>query len=216
MRFCNAGFRLFDKMHFARGSAVIFSFHFLRRKRRSTLFEFKYDVRRSKLKCIRTCSNRFRLFFRFVAPSRHPHSNNAFETTPSPQVSKHESKILEPMSIVMVISMEMKVSGQLLTVVWRAIHDGELASALDKLDNAYRRIDAAGASLHPAAVLLVVAGVCGHFVVHMIRSLDIAFNVPNLRFVERVSLVRPNQCFSTFFNSPPPRVAIHFLTTPTM
>lgn len=95
----------------------------------------------------------------------------------------------------MVISMEMKVFGQLLTMVWRAFHDGQLGVALVKLDNTHSRLErlgAAGASPHPATVWLVVAGVCGHFIVHMIRSLDIAFNVPNLRFEERVNFVLTN------------------------
>jgi len=106
------------------------------------------------------------------------------------QVMAYESKILEPMSIVMIISMELGIIGQLLTVVWRIYYDKQFSVILIKLEDTYEQLKSMKLirPLTNGTIYLHFVGFIIYFALHMVRPLDNILHVKNLSFLNRVNI----------------------------
>jgi len=92
------------------------------------------------------------------------------------------------MSIVMIISMEIKILGQFLTIFWRIFYDKRLSIMLINLEDTYEQLKHLKliTPLTKRSVLLLFIGVNFHFALHLIRPFDIILNAPKLNVMDRV------------------------------
>lgn len=106
------------------------------------------------------------------------------------QILKYESNLLEPMSIVMIMSMELKYFGQLISLMWRIFYENHLSKLLTKLEDIHEQLR----TLHifkpmkNNSVWLFGTGVFLHFAIHMIRPIDVIISVNNLSSMNWVNI----------------------------
>lgn len=104
---------------------------------------------------------------------------------------KNEPKIFEPMSIVMIMSMETKIFGQFVTILWRIFYDGRFSMILTNLEIINEQLIHLNAirPLKKIKIFLLAFGVFIHFSAHMIRPIDIIINVKSFGYIDRVMII---------------------------
>lgn len=92
------------------------------------------------------------------------------------------------MSIVMIVSMEMKICGQLITILWRIFHDHQMSMILTNLEIIYEQLMHLNVvkPMSKKKILILMFGVLIHFSAHLIRPIDIILNVKQFGPVDRV------------------------------